>query len=500
MKKSSLHTFITTLALASALLPLFSQSAQAQPSFETLAEKLLPTVVNVSTTTKLNLGAQQAVPGMPEMPQLPQLPPGSPFEDFFKEFYDRFKNMPTSPSGEENVSALGSGFVVDAEKGYIVTNNHVIKDADEIKVILHDNTTLDATRVGVDEKTDLAVLKVTPKKGALVATTWGNSDESKVGSWVLAIGNPFGLGGTVTAGIISARQRDISAGPYDDFIQTDASINRGNSGGPMFNTKGEVIGVNTAIFSPSGGSVGIGFAVPSSLAKNVVDQLIKYGQTKRGWLGVRIQEVTPEIAESLGLPSTNGALVSDVTKGGPSEKAGIEAGDVILSFDNHDIGQLRQLPRLVAESEVGKEATLTLWHKGQKKTVKVALGQLESAEEEDAAKAENGKPSGTTKVSSTAVPALGLSLASIDDSLRKTYDIEKNLLGVVITEVTKGSDAAEKGLMAGDVIIEADQQETAKPSEILARVEAAKKEKRNSVLLFLARKGDRRFVAVKIKE
>lgn len=495
MKNFSFRTLLPALLLCGMLMPIHAAKAEL-PSFEDLAEKLLPTVVNVSTTTKIDVSNQQPIPGMPEMPQLP---PGSPFEQFFKDFYDRFKNMPAAPSGDEKVSALGSGFIIDAANGYIVTNNHVIKDADEIKVILHDNTTLDATLVGVDEKTDLAVLKIAAPKNNLVAATWGNSDESKIGSWVLAIGNPFGLGGSVTAGIISARQRDISAGPYDDFIQTDASINRGNSGGPMFNTKGEVIGINTAIFSPSGGSVGIGFAVPSSLAKNVVEQLIKYGQTKRGWLGVRIQEITPEIAESLGLPTTNGVLISDVTKDGPSEKAGIQTGDVIIAFDGQDITQMRQLPRLVAESEVGKEATLTVWRKGEKKTMKVGLGQLENAEEADKTTAPGKAPAADPKASSTDVAALGLSLAPLNDTLRSTYAIDKNMQGVVITDVVKGSDAAEKGIMTGDLIIEADQKEVEKPADITGRVEAATKEKRASVLLFLARKGDRRFVAVKIK-
>ncbi len=308
---------------------------------------------------------------------MPELPPGSPFDQFFKDFYDQYNNG--KPPEEEKVSSLGSGFVIDAANGYIVTNNHVIKDAEEIKVTLSDNTTLDAKLIGADEKTDLAVLKV-KSPAPLTAAVWGDSDASRIGAWIMAIGDPFGLGGTVTAGIISARQRDINAGPYDQFIQTDAPINRGNSGGPMFNMNGEVVGINTAIFSPSGGSVGIGFAVPSNLAKGVVAQLIKYGQTKRGWLGVHIQEMTPEMAESFGLGKPRGALVSSVTPGGPADKAGIKSGDIILKFDDHIIKEMRELPLMVADAEINKKATLTLWRKGKEETVTVDLGQLEKAE------------------------------------------------------------------------------------------------------------------------
>jgi serine protease Do len=490
----AIATFALTIPLQAIPLQAFAQSTP--PSFEGLAETLLPTVVNVSTTTKIE--SPMAQQGMPEMPQLP---PGSPFEQFFKEFYDQYKNGQPQQRGGENddVSALGSGFVIDAANGYIVTNNHVIKDADEIKIILHDDTTIDATLVGSDEKTDIALLKIKPPAKPLIATKWGDSDTAKVGSWVVAIGNPFGLGGTVTAGIVSARQRNINAGPYDDFIQTDASINRGNSGGPMFNTNGEVIGVNTAIFSPTGGSVGIGFAVPSNLAKNVVEQLIKYGKTKRGWLGVKIQEVTPDMAESLKLDRARGALVSDVTPKSPSAAAGIEAGDVILSFDGKTIEHMRQLPRMVAESEVGKKSTLTVWHKGAEKTVTVDLGQLETAE----AEAANGKetirtPDGKIVPKSTDIAALGLSLATLSDEARKTNDIEKSLEGVLVTGVKRGGAAAEKGLEPGDVIAEVDQQDVSTPADIAAKVEEAQKAGRSSVLLFVARKDDRRFVAVRL--
>lgn len=478
--------------VATALIALFltSASAHAQPpSFEDLIEDLLPTVVNVSSTVKLSDEIQSPVP---------QLPPGSPFEDFFKDFFDQYGG--SAPMLPENQSSLGSGFVIDADKGLIVTNHHVIKNAEEIKVILHDDTSLSAELVGSDEKTDLALLRVkTDRK--LAAAKWGNSDEAKIGSWVLAIGNPFGLGGTITAGIVSARQRDIGAGAYDDFIQTDASINRGNSGGPMFNTKGEVIGINTAIFSPSGGSVGIGFATPSNLARPVIEQLEKYGTTRRGWLGVRIQEVTAEIAEGLGLKESRGALVSSVTQDGPAAKAGVQTGDVILSFNGRDITAMRHLPRIVAETPVGTRTPLVIWRKGSQKTLQVTLGELEKAEEEglmaqsqtaDGPQAPGGR---TTKVE-----ALDLSVAVLDEKRRQFFNIDPSLKGVVITEVIRNGTAAQRGLMPGDVIIELDQKEVTTPDQVLQRLEQAQARGLKSVLLFVARDNDRRFVALKIKE
>jgi len=472
-------------------------SAATPDGFEDLAEALLPTVVNVSTTAKVPQAQKQ------ELPPMPDLPPGSPFEQFFKDFYDQYKNNNNNqPQGDEKVSALGSGFVIDADKGLIVTNNHVIKDADEIKVILHNDETLDATLVGADEKTDIAVLKVKTDGEKLVSTKWGDSDTAKVGSWVIAIGNPFGLGGTVTAGIVSARQRDINAGPYDDFIQTDASINRGNSGGPMFNMKGEVIGINTAIFSPSGGSVGIGFAVPSNIVKGVVDQLVKYGKTKRGWLGVRIQEVTPEIADSLGMGKARGALISSVTPDGPAAKAGIQAGDVILSFNARDIEHMRELPRQVAETEVGKSAPVIVFRKGQTVTLPVVLGQLETAEASGVLgdeKPEAEKPVKPEVVKGTELSELGLSVIPLTDKDREKYGIDKKLNGVLVSKVDPDGPAADKGLAEGDVISAIDQQDVATTQEALSRVAAAKKSGHTSVLFFVGRKQDLRFVAIKLK-
>jgi len=486
---------VPLLAAALAAAPLISAPAFAQnapafaapPSFEALAEKLLPAVVNISTTSKVT----QA------MPQLPQFPPGSPFEHFFKDFYEQYRGQ--LPPRQDKVSALGSGFVIDIENGYVVTNNHVIKDADEIRIILQDDTSLDATLVGVDEKTDLAVLRVKVDGRQLTAVNWGDSDNAKVGSWVLAIGNPFGLGGSVTAGIVSARQRDINAGPYDDFIQTDASINRGNSGGPMFNMQGEVVGVNTAIFSPTGGSVGIGFAVPSNLAKNVVAQLIKYGQTRRGWLGVRIQDVTPEIAEGFGLKGkARGALVSSLTPDSPAQKAGIQEGDIILSFDGQNIDAMRRLPRIVAETEVGKKVPVTIWRKGGETTLTVELGQME----QPAQAAAGDKPAQPVPAATTAtkeITELGMTVAALDEVLRQQHGLPEGLKGVIVTAVAHGSAAAERGIAPGDLIVEIDQQESATPDNVAQKVTEAKKAQRSSVLLFVARKEDRRFVALKLK-
>ena len=471
-------------------IPSMARADVVPDSFADLAEDLLPTVVNVSTT--------QAVPEAQVPPQqdMPQLPPGSPFEDFFKDFFERHQGTPRQTPGQP--SSLGSGFVIDAENGYIVTNSHVIKDADEIKIILQDDTTLNAELVGVDDKTDLAVLKVETDKD-LTAAKWGDSDKARVGSWVVAIGNPFGLGGTVTSGIVSARQRDINAGPYDEFIQTDASINRGNSGGPMFNMNGEVIGVNTAIFSPSGGSVGIGFAVPSSLAQGVVSQLIKYGQTKRGWLGVRIQAVTDEIAESLGLDDAHGALVASVSENGPAAKAGIKAGDIILKFDGRKINEMRKLPRIVAETEVAKRVDVQVWRNKKRQDMTVKLGELEKAEKEGMFDTGNAD---TTEekpdVADQKIDELDMSVSRIVPRLRETYGLAEKTKGVVITNLPAKSKAAEKGLQEGEVITEIDQQDVLAPEDITKAIEAAKKEDRKSVLLLVDRGGDLRFVAVSI--
>jgi serine protease Do len=456
-------------------------SSDAGGGFADLVENLLPAVVNISTTQKI------ADPK--DFPEMPQFPEGSPFEDFFEEFMERRgKGMEAIPE-----ASLGSGFVIDAANGYVITNNHVIRDSDEIRVILQDDVSLDATLVGVDEKTDLAVLKVDPKKHKLTQVSFGESRGLRVGDWVVAIGNPFGLGGTVTAGIISARQRDIQAGPYDDFLQTDASINRGNSGGPMFNIKGDVIGINTAIFSPSGGSVGIGFAIPSDLAKPVIEQIIKYGRTRRGWLGVRVQGVTDEIAESLELPENKGALVASITPGGPSEKAGLQHGDIIISFNGQPIDSMRALPRLVAEAEINSEADLVFWRDGKEQTVKVKVGELEKAEE-DGLLAVSPK----TEAVGKEIEGLGMTAMPLTDDLRKEFGIPDTIEGVFVGGVSAGQEAEKKGLVEGDVIVEINQQPVATPESMIEIVETTKKAGRTSILLLVNRGGDVQFIALKL--
>ncbi|WP_242468874.1 DegQ family serine endoprotease [Rhodovibrio salinarum] len=462
-------------------LPAGVQAKNRPDSFADLADALLPTVVNISTTQKVE-----------ESPQRRQ------FEEFFEDFFNRRREGQPQPPGRQGPrrapSSLGSGFVID-EDGYIVTNNHVIEGADEITVRFHDDTTMSAELVGRDDKTDLALLKVdTDRK--LKAASWGDSTETRIGDWVLAIGNPFGLGGTVTAGIVSARSRDINAGPYDDFIQTDASINRGNSGGPMFNTDGDVIGVNTAIFSPSGGSIGIGFAIPSEIAENVVQQLREYGDVRRAWLGVRIQSVTEELAEGLRLDHPRGALVASVSEGGPAENAGIRQGDVILRFDGKDVGDMRELPRMVAETRIGKKVDVVVWRKGERETVEVDLGKLD----EDALASfrdQESQPNGGTNGAETS-SVLGMGLAELNEDARQRFGLDENAKGVVITEVDPSSSAAEKGLSPGDVIVEVDQEEVNAPGEVAQKIEQARKGGYRVVTLLVYNQGDFRWVAVRL--
>ena len=462
------------------------QAKQAPESFADLAEKLLPAVVNVSTT--------QVIEGHTG-PQMPQMPPGSPFEDFFKEFLER--NVPNGQPRKRKATSLGSGFIIDTRTNgdsYVVTNNHVIQDADEIAVILQDNSRLEATLVGRDAKTDLAVLKITTKR-KLPSVPFGDSDQSRVGDWIVAIGNPFGLGGTVTAGIISARGRDIRSGPYDNFIQTDASINRGNSGGPMFNMKGEVIGINSAIYSPSGGSVGIGFAIPSSGAKPIVSQLIKFGEVKRGWLGVHIQAVTEEIAETLGLDKPRGALVASIIKDGPAEKSGIKTGDVILEFNSRKVTEMRKLPRIVAETEIDKPVKVTVWRDGKQVKIDVVVGKMDESEVIAAIDSKDGQK---TPNGDRMVDPLGVALAEISPALREQFKLEKEARGVVVTEVKQDSIAAEKGIRPGDLIVEVSQAEVTTPLQVIDRINAARKDGRKRVLFLIEGQAGLRFVALKV--
>jgi serine protease Do len=478
--------------------------AGAMPgSFADLVQNLLPAVVNISSTQKIKSATDDdqnpfgQMPGQQgQIPGMPQLPPGSPFEDFLNQFMQKHgQQMPMVPA-----ASLGSGFIIDADKGYVITNNHVVDDADEVRVTLHDDTTLPATVVGRDEKVDIAVLQIKPEKNMkLSAVKFGDSGKSRIGDWVLAIGNPFGLGGTVTAGIVSAESRDIQAGPYDDFIQTDASINRGNPGGPMFNVAGEVIGINTAIFSPTGGSVGIGFAVPSNLAKPVIDQIIKFGHTRRGWIGVRIQAVTPDIAESLTLPASKGALIASVTATGPAQKAGLQPGDVILNFDGKEINAMRSLPLAVAESEIGKNVKIGYWREGKKAETSVVIGELEKAEksglvtDEDSA-GESAPPSADQGVK---VPDVGMVVGVITPADRNSYNIPDDVKGVLVMKVTPMSEAAKKGMEAGDVIVEIAKQRVSDPAKVPGLIASAIKGGTPSALLLVNRGGDVRFVALK---
>jgi serine protease Do len=485
----------------------------APASFADMVDKLLPSVVNISSTQKIvaKTDENQGMPTGNPFEGLPENSPfyNSPFQDFFEEFMERNGGGGNGGEGEMGgdpsvpPTSLGSGFIIDAEKGYVITNAHVIKDADEVQVTLHDDTILNAKIIGSDEKMDLAVLKIDPKEHALQGVSFGNSDTMRVGDWVVAIGNPFGLGGTVTAGIISARQRNINAGPYDDFIQTDASINRGNSGGPMFSMMGQVIGINTAIFSPSGGSVGIGFAIPSALAEPVIKQLIEFGHTRRGWLGVKIQSVNDEIAESLGLDKARGALIAGVTAGGPAEKSGIKVGDVILEFAGKDVAEMRFLPRIVAETEIGKKAPVVVWRDGKKVTFDVDLGELEKAEK-DGLLAENDKAQDSqkpeAKTEGETVSALGLTLSSIGAAERQHYKLDETVTGIIVQDVAKDSESLKKGIRKGDIIQEANQNPITNIQDLKDQVDNAKKDKRNSILLLINRAGNIRFVAVALDD
>nr|WP_229597980.1 DegQ family serine endoprotease [Roseibium aggregatum] len=465
--------------------PIEAAYAQGPVSVADLAEGLADAVVNISTA--------QTVQGRRSVP-MPQVPEGSPFQEFFEEFFNRQNRDDDQP---RRVQSLGSGFVIDGEAGIIITNNHVIEGADEITANFNDGTKLKATLLGTDEKTDLAVLQVEPTT-PLKAVQFGDSDAIRVGDWVMAIGNPFGLGGTVTVGIVSARNRDINSGPYDNFIQTDASINRGNSGGPLFDMEGNVIGINTAIISPSGGSIGIGFAIPANTAMNVIDQLRKFGETRRGWLGVRIQEVTDEIADSLAMDKAMGALVAGVTDDGPAAKAKIEPGDVIIRFDGEDVDTMRELPRMVAETEIGKEVEVTVLRKGEEVTISVILEQLVESEVAEASATEEEQPADKPVERSE---VLGMSLAVLDEALRKQFSIDEDVSGVVVTEVKPGSSAEEKRVMAGDVIKEVAQETVETPEDVMAEIDKLKKDNRRSALLLLANPtGDVRFVPVRIEE
>ena len=463
------------MMLGAALFLAQAIAAQARPeSFADLAERVSPAVVNITTSTMVARGTG---PGA-------IVPDGSPFEDFFKEFQDR--------NGQGNrprrSSALGSGFVI-SEDGYIVTNNHVIEGADEVIIEFFEGGELEAKVIGTDPKTDIALLKV-ESDTPLAFVPFGNSDTARVGDWVLAVGNPLGQGFSVSAGIVSQRNRALQ-GAYDDYIQTDAAINRGNSGGPLFNMDGEVVGVNTAILSPNGGSIGIGFSMASNVVTRVVNQLRDFGETRRGWLGVRIQDVSDDVAEAIGLEKTAGALVTDVPDG-PAKDAGMLSGDVIMSFDGVDVEDTRGLVRTVGNADVGKTVRVIVFREGKTQTLKITLGRREDAESNEAPMEEDTSEEGDVQE----MEMLGLKLAPLNDDLREQLELVSDANGLVVTDVDEAAEAFEKGLRAGDVITEAGQQKIATAGELQAQVDAAKEAGRKSLLLLVRRAGEPRFVAL----
>ncbi len=463
------------IGLALILAQAIAAAAQTMPkSFADLAEKISPAVVNITTSTTISANTGPS----------PMVPEGSPFEDFFRDFMDR--NRDGEGNRPRRSQALGSGFVI-SEDGFIVTNNHVIESADEITIEFFNGDELQAEVVGTDKNTDIALLKV-ESDDPLPFVQFGDSDTARVGDWVMAMGNPLGQGFSVSVGIVSARNRALS-GTYDDFIQTDAAINRGNSGGPLFNMDGEVVGVNTAILSPNGGSIGIGFAMSSAVVTRVVDQLKEFGETRRGWLGVRIQDVTPDVAEALGLEEVMGALVTDVPEG-PSKEAGIEAGDVILSFDGQEVADTRELVRTVGNAAVGKAVRVVVFRDGNTQTLMVTLGRREEAERAVPVSAPADEP--------VEKDVLGLTVSSMTDELREQLGLNEDDQGLVVREVDETAEAFEKGLRAGDVITEAGQQKVQSVADLEERIEAAKEAGRKSLLLLVRRQGEPRFVALSL--
>ena len=464
------------VALATILLlalPAFAKIETLAP----LAEKISPSVVNITTSTVV--AGQTGPQGI--------VPEGSPFEDFFRDFQDRNGNG----DRPRKSSALGSGFVI-SEDGYVVTNNHVIDGADEILIEFFDGEELEAKVVGTDRNTDLALLKVETDE-PLPFVSFGDSDLARVGDWVVAMGNPLGQGFSVSAGIVSARNRALS-GSYDDYIQTDAAINRGNSGGPLFNMEGEVIGVNTAILSPNGGSIGIGFSMASNVVSRVVDQLKEFGETRRGWLGVRIQDVTDDVAEAMGLEKAAGALVTDVPEG-PAKEAGVLAGDVILNFDGAEVEDTRSLVRRVGNATIGKAVRVVVFRDGKTQTLLVTLGRREEAEDAVPAAMESPEKDGATEKE-----LLGLTLSTLTSELREQLGVPDDMDGLVVTDVEPTSEAYEKGLRAGDLITEAGQQKVSDIEGFEERVEATKEAGRKSLLLLVRRAGEPRFVALGLEE
>lgn len=487
---SCVRGLVLSLIVSTSLIsPSFAaeEAGATQPySYADLVAPLLPAVVNISTTTLVRGRGESGTP-----PADSPFPKGSPLEDFFKEFYDQMQ-----PEGPRNSSAVGSGFIIDAE-GYIVTNNHLVADADQVIVTLNDNTELKAALVGRDRRTDIAVLKVNADK-KLPFVQWGNSEKLRTGDRIIAIGNPFGLGGTVTTGIVSHLARNIGAhsrsGDFiNGYIQTDASINMGNSGGPMFDMAGKVVGVNTAIYSPTGASVGIGFAIPSEVAKKVVAQIRQFGRPKRGWLGVQIQPVTEDIAEGLGLKALTGALVGNVNKDGPAAKAKLQAGDVILKVGDKEIKEPRMLPQIVADIPEGTKVPITIWRKGKVISIPVQIGEYVEHEETAVIPSPDGG-----KELAKGLEIHGMTLQPLTEEIRQRFDITTEVQGVLVVDVAPKSSAAEKGIRPGDIIMEISQIEVSTPQQVLEQLKHTGKENRKYALLLINRDGESRYVSIKI--
>ncbi|MAH88372.1 MAG: serine protease [Kiloniella sp.] len=495
--KQSLHGLRTGLrtGLGAGLLVIatvaLSPSAMARPapeSFADIVEELLPTVVNVSTTSVATQNPLDA-------------------EEFqqFREFMERFgRPMPLPDQNDRRAQSLGSGFIIDPS-GIVVTNNHVIEGADTITITLHDDTQFEGTLLGTDERTDLAVVKIDPGDKVLKATSWADSDAARVGDWIVAIGNPFGLGSTVTAGIISAKARNINSGPYDNFIQTDASINRGNSGGPSFSLEGQVVGVNTAIFSPSGGSVGIGFAIPSNIASQVVDQLATRGEVRRGFLGTRIKPVTIEIAELLGLDEPRGALVRSLIETGPAKDAGIEPGDVILRFDGKSVESARSLPLMVAQTPVGKAVEVVIWRDGREQSVSLTLGLLmaetgvdtgsgSGSDSRDGGSQTPQVDPGVEQLRSYGLEVDPLSAAELAELDLGDYDV-----GVMVTELVAESPFSDQGLVVGDVILEIDNVQATSATDVAEAIRAADEEGAGIMAVVIVREGQRIWLVLRTR-